>query len=89
LSLPDNAAPVIAGLAAGVGFVVLISLQSVFTPLHTSDYIRIGNSNGLVRSFLQTFPETYVTAQEYTINATGAKGVILYYTASVPWNENG
>ena|SRR5437867_5082029 len=84
----DGSTPVIAGLTTGLGFIILLSLWYALAPLHTSDYIKLGNSNGLVRSFLHTFPNAYVSVEEYHINATGAKGVILYYTTSKPWNEN-
>lgn len=84
--MQDNGSVPVAGLAVGVGFVILISSWSAFSPMHAGDYIRIGNSNGLVKSFLQIFPDAYVTAEEHIDNSTGTKWVSLYYTTSEPWN---
>ena len=42
------------------------------------------NANGLVRSFLQIFPDAYVTVGDSSINPS-VRTVV--YTVSMPWNE--
>jgi hypothetical protein len=83
--MADSAAvPVIAGLAVGLCFVVLFSIWSAFSSLNASDFAKRANSNGVVRSFLQIFPDAYVSVQDSS-NSSQVRAVL--YAVSMPWSQ--
>ena len=73
-----------AGLAVGICFVLIISIWSAFSPLNESDFAKRANANVLVRSFLQIFPDAYVTVGDTSTNPP-VRAVL--YTVSMPWSE--
>lgn len=80
--MTGDAIPVVAGLAVGIGFIVLFILWSNMRSLNANDYLVIGNNNEVVKSFLQIFPDSYSTVEEFQDNATHREWARLYYTTS-------
>ena len=79
-----STAPVIAGLAVGICFVLIIAIWSAFSPLNASDFAKRANAIVLVRSFLQIFPDAYVSVQDIS---NGSQTRTVLYTVSMPWSE--
>ena len=76
--------PVIGGMAVGIWFVLIISIWSAFSPLNESDFAKRANANVLVRSFLQIFPDAYISVQDIS---NGSQTRTVLYTVSMPWSE--
>jgi len=76
--------PVIGGLAVGICFVLIISIWSAFSPLNESDFAKRANANVLVRSFLQIFPDAYISVQDIS---EGSQSRTVLYTVSMPWSD--
>ena len=82
--MSDNAiGPVIAGLGVGLCLILVISIWSAFSPLDVSDFAKRAKANGVVRSFLQIFPDAYVTVGDPSSMGTRT----VFYAVSMPWSE--
>jgi hypothetical protein len=82
--------PVVAGMAIGTAFVVVVSLLSIFSLpsyMQPNDYVRIADNFGAVKAFVQEYPDTYVFVEEVIANDTNAKLIRMYYSANTPWNS--
>ena len=80
--------PVIAGLVAGIVFIIVVSTQFFSSPLQLDDFVKVSEGLASVKAFTNHYPNPIVTTNVTSFEAENAKIYTVYYTVSEPYSQD-